>query len=71
MSSQAQHRLESFGVSVVLHKPARRLRAEKDTNGEDERWDKRGAKLETPSNIFDVFDNNVGSKAQENTCTGG
>jgi hypothetical protein len=55
----------------MLHKPARRLRAEIYSSAEDERWDKRGTQLETPSDVFDVLDNNVGSKTQENTCGGG
>lgn len=55
----------------MLHKPARRLWAEEYANGEDERWDECGTELETPSDIFYVFDNNVGSKTQENTCTRG
>jgi hypothetical protein len=71
MSSQAQHRVESLSVSIMLHKPARGLRTEIYSGAEDERWDKRGTELETPSDVFDVFDNNICSKAQENTCAEG
>ena len=49
----------------MLHKPTRRLGTEKDTTAQDEGWDERRTKLETPSNATDVLNNDIGTKAQE------
>lgn len=67
MSPQLQHGLESLFMAIILHEPSRRLRAEENADSEDERWDERRAKLETPSNATGVLDYDIGAETQENT----
>jgi hypothetical protein len=52
----------------MFHEPTRGLRTEKDANSQDERRDKRRTKLETPSDAAGVFNDDIGSKAQKDTC---
>lgn len=54
-------------MAIILHEPSRRLRAEENADSEDERWDERRAKLETPSNATGVLDYDIGAETQENT----
>ena len=68
MRSQARHRFKSFGMPAVLHKPAKGLGAEVNTQHEYEGWDERRIELETPSYATSVLDNDVGAEAQENSC---
>ena len=51
----------------VLHEPTRRLRAEEDTDTEDERWDEGRAELKSPGNSASVLDDDIGAETQENT----
>lgn len=52
----------------MLHEPTRGLGAKEDPNEEDEGWDEGRTELETPSDGTNVFDNDVGAEAQEDTC---
>lgn len=51
----------------MFHKPARRLGAEEDADGENEGWNKRGTELEAPCDVASILDNDVGAEAQEDT----
>ena len=67
VSSQTIHRLETFGVLVVLHEPARRLGAEEDTDEEDKGGDECRPELEAPGDATGVFDDDVCAETQEDT----
>lgn len=67
-SSQAIHGLEAFGDLAVLHEPTRRLGTEPDTATEDEGGNEGRTELQTPSDGASVFDDDIGTKTQENTC---
>lgn len=56
---------ESFGMFVVFHEPARRLRTEPYAAHENERRNERRAKLQSPGDPSNVLDNNVGCESQE------
>lgn len=55
---------------AMLHQPARRLGAEKDTGAQGEGRDECRTELQTPSDITGVLDNDVGAETQEDTCGG-
>ena len=69
MRSQLNHGLESLRVVPMLHEPAGGLGTEVDTQGENERRDECGTKLETPREGTSVLNGDVGDETQKNACT--
>lgn len=71
MCAQLTHGAETLGVLVMFHEPTRRLWTEENANHEKEGGDEGRAKLQTPSDVASVLDDNIGGKSEENTCNGG
>ncbi len=65
--SEADERAERLRVSVLLHEPAGRFGAEVDEDGEGQRWDEGGSKLQTPRNVARVGDHDVCNETEEDT----
>ena len=68
MSTQSVHRSVAFCQLTVLHKPSWRFWAEKDADHEDEGRDECGSKLKTPGDVSSIFDDDICTEAEENTC---
>lgn len=67
VGTELAHGLESLGVPPLLHEPTRRLGAEVDTDGKEEGGDEGRSELETPSDLADVLDDDVGGESEEDT----
>lgn len=66
--SQARHGTVSLCILAVLHEPTRRLRAEPDTETENERWDECRTELKTPGDGAGSHDDAVRRETQKDTC---
>ncbi|KAI6750394.1 hypothetical protein HG530_014675 [Fusarium avenaceum] len=67
MSSELRHRNESLGESSMLHQPSRRLGTEVDAGGEEEGGDKGRTEFESPGDVADILDDDVGAETEEDT----
>jgi hypothetical protein len=65
----AQSEKRSIGFPVVLlgHQPSRRLWAEPDPQNQGDCWNKRGAQLQSPSDITGIGHGKVCARSKENT----
>ena len=54
--------------SKVEFLPSGRLGAEEDATAKDEGRNKRRSELQTPGNSASVFDDDIGTESQEDTC---
>ena len=66
--SKSEVRTEGFLIVTVLHEPTWRLWCEPDTA---EQWEGRkesGTQLESPGDLWNVFDDTVCRVTKENTC---
>lgn len=68
MRSQFLHGLVGLSDLAMLHEPTWRLRAEENSDHEDEGRDEGRTELESPGNVAGVFHDDIGAEAQENAC---
>lgn len=68
MSAKTHHRPESLCIFPVLHEPTGRLWAEVDSDCKEQRWDEGRSELKTPSDVANIFDDDVGAETKEYAC---
>lgn len=52
----------------MLHEPTGRLWAEVDSDSKEQRWDEGRSELKTPSDVTNIFDDDVGAETKEDAC---
>lgn len=67
VSSKAKERSEGLVVVTVFHQPTRGLRGEPNATHEDESGKEGRAELQSPGDSGNVFEDDIGAEAQEDT----
>lgn len=68
VSSKLGHGDEAIGDTTVLHQPTRRFGTEVDADGEEEGRDEGRAEFETPGDVANIFDDDIGAETEKDTC---